>query len=264
MSRPLRGLPVAIIDTETTGLIPAESHVIEVAIAHMALGQGTPELSWHSLIRPPVPIPEAATEIHGISDKDVADAPTFEQAAQVIRVHLSGRQVCAYKAPFDAAMLSAEFARVDPESVPMRPADWLDPLVWVWGIDQFCNGKNLRAACERRGIAFPPHGARADTMATGLLVQQLLAEMANTTRQWSGTKSFSVPRLAWSGLVEFLLWQGRSALQSEMEMAEWAAKSGRAYTCTWHEILGVEPPAAPEPPEAEWNIEEDGTIRRET
>jgi DNA polymerase-3 subunit epsilon len=62
-----------ILDTETTGIVRAE--IVEIAIINH-LG----ETRLDTLIKPSIPIPAEVTELHGISDAMVADAPTFPEA----------------------------------------------------------------------------------------------------------------------------------------------------------------------------------------
>ena len=72
--RSLRETPIAIIDFETTGLTAGADRVVEVAIARVDVG-GEPRIILDTLVNPLRRV--AATEIHGITDADVADAPRF-------------------------------------------------------------------------------------------------------------------------------------------------------------------------------------------
>ena len=74
---PLIVLDAVVIDTETTGLDPAEARVIEIAAVRLAAGRIDADKPFRSLVRPAAPIPEIATAIHGIDAAKVADAPLF-------------------------------------------------------------------------------------------------------------------------------------------------------------------------------------------
>lgn len=73
-TRAIRETPIAIVDTETTGLYPGGDRVIEIAVVRSEPGED-PKLVVDTLINPRRPV--SATEIHGITDEDVADAPPF-------------------------------------------------------------------------------------------------------------------------------------------------------------------------------------------
>ncbi|HUK64216.1 MAG TPA: 3'-5' exonuclease, partial [Dongiaceae bacterium] len=65
---------VVVVDTETTGMSPAEGHAL-VEVATVVLENGTIGETWSSLVRPGRPIPPDASAVHGITDAMVAGAP---------------------------------------------------------------------------------------------------------------------------------------------------------------------------------------------
>ena len=97
-----------VIDLETTGLSPKVDRVLEIAMIQTNV-QGEPLAYWSSLINPQGPV--GATEIHGITDSDVADSPTFESIAEDVIARLKGHAVSAHNARFDLGFLKNEFAR---------------------------------------------------------------------------------------------------------------------------------------------------------
>ena len=88
-----------ILDTETTGLVRAE--IVEIAIINH-LG----EMLLNTLIKPSIPIPPEVTEIHGISDAMVADAPTFPEVYPRIDAALKDKRVLIYNSAFDIKILN--------------------------------------------------------------------------------------------------------------------------------------------------------------
>ena len=90
---------VVFPDTETTGL-GRDAEVVDLAIVDLA---GTPIVD--QLVRPLRPIPADAIFIHGISNRDVAEAPLWSQIAPDVRNLLHRRTIVAYNAPFDRAMV---------------------------------------------------------------------------------------------------------------------------------------------------------------
>ena len=101
--------PLVSLDTETTGLDPSTSRVVEVAT--IRLDPASKPTSFYRLINPGIPIPHSATLVHGIVDADVRGKPRFEEIAQELYQFLNGSDLVAYNAAFDLAMLSAEFSR---------------------------------------------------------------------------------------------------------------------------------------------------------
>ncbi|MCY4465580.1 MAG: 3'-5' exonuclease [Chloroflexi bacterium] len=88
-----------VLDTETTGLGAADQ-IVEIAIIDQA---GAARI--HQRVKPSIPIPPAATRIHGIRDMDIADAPTFRQIYIKLSVLLAGQIVVAYNMDFDWRLL---------------------------------------------------------------------------------------------------------------------------------------------------------------
>jgi DNA polymerase-3 subunit epsilon len=88
----------AILDTETAGLYGAE--IVEIAIINN-LG----EMLLDALVKPSIPIPAEATDIHGISDAMVAAAPTFPEVYPTDAA-LKDKRVLIYNSAFDIKILN--------------------------------------------------------------------------------------------------------------------------------------------------------------
>jgi DNA polymerase-3 subunit epsilon len=97
-----------VFDIETTGLSPTSDRMIEIGLIRTD-NLGNPLAYWSSLINPKQPV--GATEIHGLSDKDVQGAPTFDELFDQIRSRIHGQALSAHNAQFDIAFLRVEFAR---------------------------------------------------------------------------------------------------------------------------------------------------------
>ena len=89
-----------ILDTETTGL-DNNAEIVEIAIIN-PLG----ELLLNTLVRPAIPISAEVTEIHGITDEDVKDAPSFPEIYPSIAEVLEDKQVLIYNSGFDIKILN--------------------------------------------------------------------------------------------------------------------------------------------------------------
>ena len=102
--------PLAAIDLESTGVDVARDRIVEVAVVKFAPG-GATEV-FHRRVNPGVPIPAAATAVHGVADADVAAAPAFAAIARDLRAFLDGCDLAGFGlASFDLPLLAAEFAR---------------------------------------------------------------------------------------------------------------------------------------------------------
>lgn len=106
--------PLAFIDLETTGVNLGTDRIVEIAIVKI-LPDGN-RTTKRKLIHPGMPIPKASTEVHGITDEMVKDAPTFKQAAQELKQVLDGCDLAGYNSNrFDIPMLVEEFLRAEVE-----------------------------------------------------------------------------------------------------------------------------------------------------
>ncbi len=111
---PLGELRYAVVDVETTGLSARRgARVTEVAVVHLG-GSGAgerPEVALETLVNPEVPIPPRITELTGIDDAMVRDAPTFADVADQVLAALNGRVFVAHNARFDWSFVRAEVER---------------------------------------------------------------------------------------------------------------------------------------------------------
>lgn len=102
--------PLAFIDLETTGINLSVDRIVEIAIVKKQV-DGT-RIVKRKLINPQIPIPTAASDIHGITNEMVKDAPTFKQVANEIRQFLENCDLCGYNSNrFDIPLLVEEFLR---------------------------------------------------------------------------------------------------------------------------------------------------------
>jgi DNA polymerase-3 subunit epsilon len=68
-----------ILDTETTGLEPADGHrIIEIGCIEMDNRRHTGR-RFHQYLQPDRPIDDAAVEVHGITNDFLADKPRFAE-----------------------------------------------------------------------------------------------------------------------------------------------------------------------------------------
>jgi DNA polymerase-3 subunit epsilon len=102
--------PIAFIDLETTGVNISNDRIVEIAIIKI-LPDGTKQVK-RKLINPLIPIPTGASDVHGITDEMVKDAPSFKQVANEIKQFMENCDMGGYNSNrFDVPMLIEEFLR---------------------------------------------------------------------------------------------------------------------------------------------------------
>jgi len=152
-----------VLDTETTGLVPAEGHrIVEIGalemINHMPTGK-----TFHVYINPERPIDPDAMAIHGITDERVAGEPVFAEIADAFIEFIGDSKLVIHNASFDMGFINAEFERL---GQPQLPADRaIDTLALARR--KFPGAQNsLDALCRRFNIDNSHrelHGAMVDT-----------------------------------------------------------------------------------------------------
>src|ERR1700748_3769254 len=102
--------PLAILDLETTGVNLGNDRIVEIAIVKI-MPDGK-KLVKRKLLNPEMPISAGSTDIHGISNEMVKDAPTFKQVANELKQFLDHCDLGGYNSNrFDIPMLVEEFLR---------------------------------------------------------------------------------------------------------------------------------------------------------
>lgn len=102
--------PIAFFDLETTGLDQAKDRIVEIAIVKW-MPDGTVE-EYEKRLNPEMPISRESSEIHGITNEDVADAPTFKEVAHEIAAFIKNCDLGGYNSnKFDLPVLAEEFLR---------------------------------------------------------------------------------------------------------------------------------------------------------
>lgn len=104
--------PLAFIDLETTGVSLSTDRIVEIAIVKLMPDQ-TRQVK-RKLINPEMPIPKSSSDVHGISDEMVKDAPSFKQVANEIKQFIENCDLGGYNSNrFDIPLLMEEFLRAE-------------------------------------------------------------------------------------------------------------------------------------------------------
>lgn len=157
--------PLIVFDLETTGLDLVRDRIIQISYIKVKPDGG--EERKNLLVNPGKPIPQEVVELTGITNDDVANAPTFKQLAQQLSDDFTGCDFAGYNSNhFDIPMLAEEFLRagIDFDFSKCR-------LIDAQTIFHKMERRNLAAAykfyCGRKMEEdFTAHRADEDTEAT--------------------------------------------------------------------------------------------------
>ncbi|WP_436415117.1 exonuclease domain-containing protein [Petrimonas sp.] len=154
--------PLVFFDLETTGINITKDRIVEISLLKVH-PNGKEEIKSRR-INPEMPIPSLATAIHGITDDDVKDCPTFKQVAKSLADMLEGCDLAGFNSSrFDVPMLSEEFLRAGVD-FDMSKRKFVDVQI----IFHKKEPRTLEAAykfyCDKE--LENAHSAEADTVAT--------------------------------------------------------------------------------------------------
>jgi DNA polymerase III subunit epsilon len=154
--------PVVFLDLETTGINVSADRIVEISL--LKVSPNGNEQWMTTLVNPEMPIPPKVTAIHGISDADVANAPTFKEIAKKLAQFLEGCDLAGYNAiKFDIPLLAEEFLRTN-NDFSFEKRKYIDVQVIYHKKEQ----RTLAAAYQfycRKDLK-NAHSAEADTAAT--------------------------------------------------------------------------------------------------
>ena len=201
--------PLIVFDLETTGLDLVADRIIQ--ISYIKVYTDGKEERENFFINPGKPIPAIVTELTGISDEDVADAPTFKQKAKELADNFAGCDFAGFNSNrFDVPMLAEEFLRagIDFDFSKCR-------LIDAQNIYHKMERRNLAAAykfyCGRKMEEdFVAHRADQDTEATWRVLQGEVAMYAPGNQEEERVLNNDMDELAeFSRMNDFVDFAGR-------------------------------------------------------
>lgn len=171
-------LTYVVFDSETTGLNPRQGdEIVQLAAVRIVNGRRVEGEVFDTLVNPGRPIPAVSTEVHGITDAMVADAPGVADVVRRFHKFAEGAVLIAHNAPFDMEFLR----RVEGQlgvSFDMPVLDTVLLSAVVYGQHEV---HNLDALSHRLGITIPEearHTALGDTLATADAFLKLVPMLA--------------------------------------------------------------------------------------
>lgn len=174
--------PLAFFDLETTGVNTNRDRIVEISILKAMPDGSTIVKTWR--INPEMKIPFETTLIHGISDEDVANEPTFKKAGPEIARFLDGCDLAGYNSmKFDLPVLVEEFMRcdIDFDFSKRRMVDaqkifhYMEPRTLAAAFKFYC-GKEM----DEEGRA---HSAEFDTLVTFKVLEEQVKRYQGVSRK---------------------------------------------------------------------------------
>ncbi len=154
--------PLVFFDLETTGINITKDRIVEISLLKVH-PNGKEEIKSRK-INPEMPIPPQATAIHGITDEDVKDCPTFKQVAKSLADMLEGCDIAGFNSSrFDVPMLSEEFLRAGVD-FDMSKRKFVDVQIIFHKKEQRTLEAAYKFYCDKE--LENAHSAEADTIAT--------------------------------------------------------------------------------------------------
>ena len=218
--------PLAFIDLETTGINLGIDRIVEIAIVKI-MADGTKSVK-RKLVNPEMPIPKAASDVHGITDEIVKDAPTFKQVAPELKQMLDGCDLAGFNSNrFDIPLLMEEFLRVaiDFDMKNRKLVDVqniyhkLEPRTLSAAYKFYCN-KNLDGA----------HSAEVDATAT----YDILQAQTEKYKELDNTVESILKYIGDDQVVDFAR---RFVMENGVEVFNFGKHKGRPVA----EVLKAEP-----------------------
>lgn len=104
--------PICFFDLETTGIDITKDRIVEISILKVYPNGNEESKTW--LVNPTIPIPKAASDVHGITDERVAGEPTFKELAKQIHNMIKDSDLAGYNSDrFDIPLLAEEMLRAE-------------------------------------------------------------------------------------------------------------------------------------------------------
>ena len=182
--------PLVFFDLETTGINVSKDRIVEISI--LKVHPNGKEESKTRRINPGIPIPSEATVIHGITDEDVKDCPTFKEIAKSLASQIEGCDLAGFNSNrFDIPLLAEEFLRAE-LYIDLNKHKFVDVQTIFHKMEQRTLAAAYKFYCNKElELA---HSAEVDTKATYEVLKAQLErypDLQNNIKFLSEFSSFS-------------------------------------------------------------------------
>ena len=181
--------PIIFLDLETTGINVALDRIVEIALLKIHTDGREEEKLMR--INPEMSIPEKASNIHGITDEDVKNEPTFKEVAKTIANFMEGCDFAGFNSNrFDIPLLAEEFLRAGID-IDMKKRKFVDVQAIFHKMEKRTLAAAYKLYCEKD--LEDAHSAMADTKATYEVLKAQLDKYETTIYEdTNGVKSVPI------------------------------------------------------------------------
>ena len=168
-SEPIDG-EFVVFDVETTGLSPIDDRIIEIGA--VLVKNGSEQERFHILADPGRPVPREITDLTGIADADLTEAPSQKDAVASFLQFAGGRTLVAHNAGFDVGFIFETCRAYDLQ----RDFSYIDTLAMARGLLPDLKNHRLETVAAALGYAdFRHHRADGDAAATAHIFNETIA-----------------------------------------------------------------------------------------
>jgi len=185
--------PICFFDLETTGINISSDRIVEISI--LKVYPDGKEETYTKRVNPTIPIPPEVTKVHGISDADVVNAPTFKEISKEVHSLIKDADLGGFNSNrFDIPLLAEEMLRADVD-FDMKGRVAVDVQTIFHKMEQRTLSAAYKFYCDKN--LDDAHSAEADTLATYEVLKAQVAkydDLENDTKflaEFSSRKKFA-------------------------------------------------------------------------
>ena len=179
--------PIVFFDLEATGVNVASDKIVEYSFLKINTKGDKKELTGR--LNPGIPIPQEASEIHGIYDKDVQNEPLFKEVASEILSFIQDCDLAGYNSnKFDIPLLVEELLRANVD-FDLRDIKTVDVQIIFHKMEQRTLSAAYKFYCNK--VLDNAHSAKADILATYEVLEAQLERYEDLNNDISFLSTFS-------------------------------------------------------------------------
>jgi DNA polymerase III subunit epsilon len=154
--------PLCFFDLETTGINVVNDRIVEIAILKLLPNGNKEGKTW--MVNPEMSIPKGASDVHGITNDDVKDAPNFKTLSNEIYDFMRNCDLAGFNSDrFDIPLIAEEFMRAEVD-FDLKNHKTIDVQTIFHKMEQRTLSAALKFYCDKDLVN--AHSAMADTDAT--------------------------------------------------------------------------------------------------
>lgn len=232
-----------VLDTETTGLEPAQGHrIIEIGCVELINRRPTRN-HFHHYLQPDREIDAGAIEVHGITNEFLADKPRFADIAEQFLEYVRGAELIIHNAAFDIGFINRELDLLGRQLAPITDICGVTDTLILARRMHPGQRNSLDALCKRYGIdnsGRELHGALLDAR---ILADVYLAMTGGQTKLSLDAEEGSEDERAQRSIRRISKDRPRlkvvqASAQELAEHAAWLDRLDKAAggTCLWRQL----------------------------